>query len=302
MPASPRTPETRPCRAWQGPDAGSLYRAGPRTDRSTCRAAGTTPGLRQVRHSGASPVWQLLATVELVRRHPGARRSRGGPDRGVPLAARLAAADAGATGPRRRRPGVPPGARHRVVAAGRLAARGPDPAGAAPAVDRGRRCTWPRSPPRGPGSCAAVDPAYAGPAAGRRPTAYAAAQRHPRLIAPDDHGAFGGGPYGDDDLDDDFYWAAAELWLATGERPTAGELGARLHTADAFDLTASTSTGSPRPPGSTSRWPARPAGSRRGGRRVLPAPTGSLELQRLQPWGQPYAPAGAGAGAPTAGS
>jgi endoglucanase len=30
-------------------------------------------------------------------------------------------------------------------------------------------------------------------------------------MAPDDHAKFGGGPYPDDWLDDDFYWAAAEL-------------------------------------------------------------------------------------------
>ena len=59
-------------------------------------------------------------------------------------------------------------------------------------------------------------------AAARR--AHAAAHRHPRLVAPDDEGRFGGGPYGDDRLDDDFYWAAAELWLATGERPFLAEL------------------------------------------------------------------------------
>jgi endoglucanase len=72
-------------------------------------------------------------------------------------------------------------------------------------------------------------------AAARR--AHAAAHRHPRLVAPDDEGRFGGGPYGDDRLDDDFYWAAAELWLATGERPFLAELMACAdHTGDVFDL------------------------------------------------------------------
>ncbi len=61
------------------------------------------------------------------------------------------------------------------------------------------------------------DPGYADRllVAGR--TAYAAARRHPDLIAPDDEGRFGGGPYGDPDPSDDFYWAAVELWLATGD-------------------------------------------------------------------------------------
>ncbi|WP_443698367.1 glycoside hydrolase family 9 protein [Pseudonocardia humida] len=69
-------------------------------------------------------------------------------------------------------------------------------------------------------------------------TAHAAAHRHPHLLAPDDGGAFGGGPYPDDDPTDDFYWAAAELYLATGEAGFEAEVGASpWHTADAFDPT-----------------------------------------------------------------
>ena len=59
-----------------------------------------------------------------------------------------------------------------------------------------------------------VDPAYADRLLTAARRAYAAAHDHPALIAPDDQGAFGGGPYGDDDLSDDFFWAAAELGLA----------------------------------------------------------------------------------------
>jgi Glycosyl hydrolase family 9 len=44
-----------------------------------------------------------------------------------------------------------------------------------------------------------------------------AASTEPVLLAPDDQGAFGGGPYDDDDLEDDRAWAADELWLATGD-------------------------------------------------------------------------------------
>lgn len=46
--------------------------------------------------------------------------------------------------------------------------------------------------------------------------AWAAAQAHPDVMAPS--GNFdGGGAYGDGDLTDEFYWAASELYLATGE-------------------------------------------------------------------------------------
>lgn len=57
-------------------------------------------------------------------------------------------------------------------------------------------------------------------------TAYAAAKTHPDLFA---DGRFdGGGPYGDQSLADEFYWAAAELWVATGD--PAYEADARAST------------------------------------------------------------------------
>jgi endoglucanase len=66
-----------------------------------------------------------------------------------------------------------------------------------------------------------TDPAYARVLLDAARTAYAAALRHPRLIAPDDHAQFGGGPYADDRLEDDFYWAAAERGSPLVTRPTA---------------------------------------------------------------------------------
>ena len=81
-----------------------------------------------------------------------------------------------------------------------------------------------------------TDPAYARVLLDAGRTAYAAALRHPGLIAPDDHAQFGGGPYADDRLEDDFYWAAAELWLATGEEAYRQQLvSSDQHAADAFD-------------------------------------------------------------------
>lgn len=46
--------------------------------------------------------------------------------------------------------------------------------------------------------------------------AYAAAKVYPAVFAPLDE-SVGGGAYGDDYVEDDFYWAACELYLATGK-------------------------------------------------------------------------------------
>ncbi len=46
--------------------------------------------------------------------------------------------------------------------------------------------------------------------------AYEAAKKNPAMYAPFDE-AIGGGAYGDDNVTDEFYWAACELYLATGE-------------------------------------------------------------------------------------
>lgn len=47
---------------------------------------------------------------------------------------------------------------------------------------------------------------------------YAAAKATPNLYAPGSDGASGGGPYNDDKVSDEFYWAAAELFITTGEK------------------------------------------------------------------------------------
>ena len=127
----------------------------------------------------------------------------------------------------------------------------------------------------------AIDGGYASRLLAAARTAYDAAHRHPALIAPDDQGRFGGGPYGDDDLSDDFYWAAAELWLATGEDRYLAE-----YPADAFD-----------PAGFDFNRVAAPAqldlalAGGIGHDRILRAADRLLDLQARQPWGQPYAPA-----------
>jgi endoglucanase len=123
-------------------------------------------------------------------------------------------------------------------------------------------------------------------------TAYRAAHTHPDLIAPDDEGRYGGGPYGDPRLTDDFYWAAVELWLATGEDDYRTELRrSPEHSADVFDLAGfdfdrvagparlDLATGAP----TLSEHDRVVASVRDAGQRLL-------DLQRRQPWGQPYAP------------
>lgn len=48
--------------------------------------------------------------------------------------------------------------------------------------------------------------------------AYRAAEANPALHAPYTDGSFGGGDYQDDDVTDEFYWAASELYLTTGDQ------------------------------------------------------------------------------------
>lgn len=60
-----------------------------------------------------------------------------------------------------------------------------------------------------------IDPAFSAKCLDAARRAFAAAQRHPDIYA---IGPFtGSGGYGDGDLTDEFYWAAAELYATTGE-------------------------------------------------------------------------------------
>lgn len=58
--------------------------------------------------------------------------------------------------------------------------------------------------------------------------AWAAAEKHPDLFAPAD-GADGGGPYDDNYVKDDFYWAAAELYITTGKKAYKDAFEANEH-------------------------------------------------------------------------
>ncbi len=70
-------------------------------------------------------------------------------------------------------------------------------------------------------------------AAGKR--AWTAARANPAIYAPAADGNEGGGPYNDSNVTDEFYWAAAELYITTGSRPYRDYvLTSVAHTADAF--------------------------------------------------------------------
>ncbi|WP_372593781.1 glycoside hydrolase family 9 protein [Actinotalea sp.] len=83
---------------------------------------------------------------------------------------------------------------------------------------------------------AELDPAFAARLLDAARATWAAAQAHPALYAPAAAGADGGGPYDDDDVTDEFYWAAAELFVTTGEDVFArAVLDNPLHTAEIFE-------------------------------------------------------------------
>jgi endoglucanase len=78
------------------------------------------------------------------------------------------------------------------------------------------------------------DRAFAGRCQTAARQAWAAAKANPAVYASATDGT-GGGTYDDVNLGDEFYWAAAELYLTTGERGYRDAvLSSPLHTADVF--------------------------------------------------------------------
>lgn len=64
---------------------------------------------------------------------------------------------------------------------------------------------------------------------------WAAALDNPALYAPVEDGDFGGGPYDDTDVSDEFYWAAAELFITTGNSEYEQFLlNSPVHTEESF--------------------------------------------------------------------
>ncbi len=76
---------------------------------------------------------------------------------------------------------------------------------------------------------APYDPAFANRLLRVSKTAYAAAKRVPDLYAPGADGQEGGGPYNDDNVTDEFYWAAAELYITTGWKRFRDDVVASPH-------------------------------------------------------------------------
>lgn len=123
--------------------------------------------------------------------------------------------------------------------------------------------------------------------------AWTAANANPALYAPAADGNSGGGPYDDSNVTDEFYWAAAELYLTTGERRyEQAVLASPLHTAGQFPIDGfDWRTMAPLAQIDLATLDNRlPKGSRVE-RWVVEGADAILALQRQQPWGQPYAPA-----------
>ncbi|MBO3084404.1 glycoside hydrolase family 9 protein [Cellulomonas sp. zg-ZUI188] len=79
------------------------------------------------------------------------------------------------------------------------------------------------------------DPAFADSLLATARSTWAAALEHPDVYAPAAAGADGGGAYDDSNVADEFYWAAAELFLTTGEDAFEQYvLASPQHTADVF--------------------------------------------------------------------
>jgi endoglucanase len=65
--------------------------------------------------------------------------------------------------------------------------------------------------------------------------AYTAAKANPAIFATAEDGASGGGPYNDSDVSDEFYWAAAELFVTTGKQEYRADVEASPHaTGEVF--------------------------------------------------------------------
>ncbi|MFD4263331.1 glycoside hydrolase family 9 protein [Streptomyces sp. NPDC058534] len=124
-------------------------------------------------------------------------------------------------------------------------------------------------------------------------TAWAAALAHPDVLA-DESDGIGGGAYPDSRVDDEFYWAAAELYLTTGERDFREYvLNSPVHTADIFGPIgfdwARTAAAARL---DLATVPNRLPGRDEVRRSVVRGADGYLATLRAHPYGMPYAPDG----------
>ncbi|WP_371667725.1 glycoside hydrolase family 9 protein [Streptomyces sp. NBC_00289] len=124
-------------------------------------------------------------------------------------------------------------------------------------------------------------------------TAWSAALAHPEVYASESD-ATGGGAYADADATDEFYWAAAELYLTTGEKQFADHVtGSPVHTADIFgplglDWSRTAAAGRL----DLATVPSKLPGRDRVRRSVVQAAGRYLDTLEAQPYGMPYAPEG----------
>ncbi|WP_107428325.1 glycoside hydrolase family 9 protein [Streptomyces diastatochromogenes] len=137
------------------------------------------------------------------------------------------------------------------------------------------------------------DRAFAAQALTAARKAWQAALAHPEIY-PDPNDGTGGGAYADDNASDEFYWAAAELYLTTGEREFANfVLTSPVHTADifgplGFDWGRTAAAGRL----DLATVPNRLPGRDRVRRSVIKAARTYLATAASQPYGMPYAPDG----------
>jgi endoglucanase len=141
---------------------------------------------------------------------------------------------------------------------------------------------------------APYDPAFSARLLAAARTAYQAARRVPDLFAPDADGNSGGGAYSDGDVRDEFYWAAAELFLTTGEAAyRADVLADPLRTSGGLFSVEGFSWNTPGALGQLdlAMVPSALPGRDRIRAAVLKAADDILAVQGRQPYAQPYAPA-----------
>ncbi|MFD0658336.1 glycoside hydrolase family 9 protein [Thermocatellispora tengchongensis] len=123
--------------------------------------------------------------------------------------------------------------------------------------------------------------------------AWAAAKANPQIYAPASD-SVGGGAYNDDNVTDEFYWAAAELYLTTGEKEFRDfVLASPHHTGDiwrdrGFDWGNTAQLGRLQLAVVPSKLPGRAAVRAS----VLQGADKYLATQKAHPYGLPYAPTG----------
>ncbi|MER6788351.1 glycoside hydrolase family 9 protein [Streptomyces sp. NPDC000658] len=137
------------------------------------------------------------------------------------------------------------------------------------------------------------DKAFAAKALSAARKAWTAALAHPDLYADPADGT-GGGAYNDDDVTDEFYWAAAELYLTTGEKRYVDHvLNSPQHTADVFgsygfDWSRTAAAGRL----DLALVPSKLPGRDKVRRSVVRGADKYLAALASQPYGMPYAPDG----------